>query len=67
MKFEIAKEIVDSIAASELKLSAFADAVEKIEDEDEKKRYRHAFGEIIGLIYLEILRPIELEHPSLEI
>jgi hypothetical protein len=67
MKMEIAKNIVERIKLCDIHLNEICVIVESIEDEHERKIMRKRCAEVTGVIYSEILRPIEIEYPSLRI
>lgn len=67
MDIEIAKAIVKHMSACDVQLNDVAELIEKIEDTKEKKIWRRKLADVVGSMYAEILRPIEIEHPSLTI
>ncbi len=67
MNFEIAKKIVDHMKSCDTHINSIFEIIEEIEDEEERKMMRRRCAEVMGSMYSEILRPIELEYPSLEI
>jgi len=66
MNNELANRIVHQIKSCDIHLNEIAAIIEDIEDLDEKKKMRRRLGNVFSEIY-EILRPIEIEHPSLKI
>jgi chaperonin cofactor prefoldin len=66
MNKELAKKIVNQIKSCDIPLNEIAAVIEDIEDLDEKMKMRRKLGNVFGEIY-EILRPIEIEYPSLKI
>jgi len=67
MNIEIAEKIVECVKQCDIQLKEIENIIENIEDPEERKSMRRKLGEIVGSIYVEILRPIELEYPSLTI
>lgn len=65
MKYEIAKDIVSHLKQCDTHLEAVLEIIERIEDNYEKDKMRRRGANLIGTIYTDILRPIEIEHPSL--
>lgn len=67
MDFETAKKIVDHIKSCDVHINGVIDISSDIKDVEERKVMLRRCGEVMGVIYSEILRPIELEHPTLKI
>ena len=65
MDFEIARELVEQAKACDVHINKMFEIIEKVEDQDERKKLTRKCCEVLGVIYSEILRPIEIEYPSL--
>ena len=66
MNKEIAAEISDLMLECSKKLDASIDRVMSTCSEDESKRYRHAVGELMGIMLLDVMNPIYRAHPELK-
>ena len=66
MEKETAKKIMVSLERLGEALNDLATEIEKIKDIEEKKRYRRGVGELMGMSYTDIMRPIIREYPELD-
>lgn len=66
MNFRIAEKIVRNMSSCDVHLNNIAEIIEDIEDVEERRRMRQTWGQVVGAMY-DVLRPIEIEHPSLKI
>jgi hypothetical protein len=62
----VAKTISDRAARVGHELSHLAEAIESIENLEERKLFRRRFAEIAGLLYTDIVRPIVAKHPEFD-
>jgi|WetSurMetagenome_2_1015567.scaffolds.fasta_scaffold1113572_1 hypothetical protein len=65
MNYDVAARLVPDLHEVRARLNDALIVIEKNCDEDEFKRYRKAFGGVMGELFLEVLTPIYREHPSL--
>ena len=66
MKKELAEEIIEKTLSLDSELNSIEPIMRQIESEEERKRYLLSLGNLIGLIYTEIMVPIFLEYPELD-
>jgi hypothetical protein len=66
MKKDIAIQLIEKLFASDKPLNAAAEVIEKIEDEEEKKKFRRGILEIMGRMYTDLELPILRQFPDLD-
>jgi hypothetical protein len=66
MEKQVASGIVKQALRVGDQMNRLAEAIEKIQDPEEKKRFRARFADIAGMIYTDIMRPIIAQHPELD-
>lgn len=63
---DTARRVRDLLLECSAKLDASAMLVRQECSDDEFRRHRKVVGELMGMIYLDLLRQIFIEHPELE-
>ena len=66
MKRDLAEKIMREMMDIGEHLNAAGSLAEKIENKDECKNFKIPIGNIMGLIYTEIMIPIIKQHPGLD-
>ncbi len=66
MKKELAEQIIEKTLSLDSELNSIEPIMRRIESEEERKRYLLSLGNLVGLIYTEIMIPIFLEYPELD-
>lgn len=65
MKKELAAHIVDAVVSFDKDLGGLDTLIGRIDDPAERKRYAKALGDLMGILMLQFLLPIEAEYPDL--
>ena len=66
MKRIVAEKIIQEMMDIGERLNIATSLVEEIENKDECKNFKIPIGNIMGLIYTEIMIPIIKQHPDLD-
>ena len=66
MKRDMAEKILQEMMGIGDRLNVATSFVDKIENKDECKKFKIPIGNIMGLIYTEIMIPIIKQHPDLD-
>lgn len=66
MRKELAEEIVRELLACSGYLDSSVALLQETLREDEFIRYRGLVGQVMGLLYIEVLRDLFLQYPDLE-
>lgn len=66
MRRELAEEIVRALLSASGKLDESVAALQGAVDEQTFLRYRGLVGQVMGLVYIEILRDLFRQYPDLE-
>jgi hypothetical protein len=62
----LASELMRAISDVGRDLNKTADIIERIIDQNEKRRYRVAIGDLMGNVYIKLMIPIIHEHKDLD-
>jgi hypothetical protein len=65
MEQSTAIEIVSHLKALDVPLNAAMEAVEKIQDMEQRRAFRRALAGVVGAVYTELFVPIGKEFPDL--
>lgn len=65
MDEETARKVYDRALALDPVLGDLGDAVDAIEDEVERRRFKRAIGDLMGTVYAEVIHPLERQFPGL--
>jgi hypothetical protein len=65
MKKDLAALIVDAVVSLDKDLGTLSTLINRIDDEEERKRYAKALGDVMGLLMFDFLLPIEKVYPDL--
>lgn len=66
MRENIAKELMNTLAALGEPLNNAVELIEQIEDEEERKKFRKGIGGVIARIYTELEFYIIRQYPNLD-
>ena len=64
MKKDLAALIVDAVVSLDGQIGELDTLISRIDEEEERKRYGKALGDVMGLMF-DFLLPIEREYPEL--
>ena len=64
MKKDLAALIVDAVISLDGQIGELDTLISRIDQEEERKRYGKALGDVMGLMF-DFLLPIEREYPEL--
>lgn len=62
----VANELMSNVSRLDDALTLIEGSIEKISDEDERKRYKRELGIVMVEIYDKIMRPVIKEYPDLD-
>jgi len=66
MKYELAKEMIAKMLQYAQEMNGFLLVIKEECDAAEFRRYQVGIGEMLGRMYIDIMRPIYKDFPSLE-
>jgi hypothetical protein len=66
MKLEAGIIIYESCLKASSIFNSIMDEIENIDDEDERKLFRRGIAEVSGVMFTEIMLPIEQRFPEIE-
>ena len=66
MERSVANELMSNVSRLDDALTLIEGSIEKISDEDERKRYKRELGIVMVEIYDKIMRPVIKEYPDLD-
>lgn len=65
MDKEIARALMALAPATDEPIGKMTELIEQIEDGETRDRFKKAVGDLMGTIFLDIIRPIETLYPDL--
>ena len=63
---EIAEPLMSQLLAMSAPLNRATELSQKIVEKDEREQFRKGIGEIMNIIYLQLMNPIIKQHPDLD-
>ena len=66
MQKNFAQQLMAEIALLNVRLNQVADLIEQLEDEGERKAYRHTIATVMGSVYTELMVPTLRQYPELD-
>ncbi len=65
MNEETAKTIINAMTAFDPLIGALAAAIENVAEEDLRNQFKKATGDVMGMLFAEIMYPLERLYPNL--
>ncbi len=65
MNEETAKTIIKAVTAFDLLIGPLNSAIENVADEGLRKQFKKASNDVMGMLFAEIMHPLERLYPNL--